>query len=140
MATTYDGTGHLQVWAVTARGALPVEGAVVTVAGADPRTRDLRITQTTYNVGKTEELPLPAPAASLSLVPGNMTPYATYDITVEKDGYYLHQALNVPVFDRVVSVQTAEMIPRSYTGGAAEVPKVVDITNENMPFLGGSGK
>ena len=59
---------------------------------------------------------------------------------MEKDGYYLHQALNVPVFDRVVSVQTAEMIPRSYTGGAAEVPKVVDITNENMPFLGGSGK
>ena len=140
MAVAYDGTGRLQVRAVTAGGALPVEGALVTVAGADPQNKDIRVTLLTDNVGKTEEISLPAPAAALSLSPGTRKPYAAYNITVERADFYVHQALNVPVFDRVVSIQTSELIPRSYTGEASEAPRMIDTVDESNPYLGGSGK
>ena len=122
----YTEYGSLVVRAVTAGGALPVEGANVTVSGAEQANRDVRFNSLTNQSGQSERLTLPAPSAALSRTPGNVAPYATYDITVQKDGYYLHKSFGVPVFADIVSVQTVELIPQSYSGGADGAPNTFD--------------
>ena len=136
----YTEEGALIVRAVTAGGALPVEGASVTVYGADAATKDVRFQSLTDLSGQSAKLTLPAPSASLSRVPGNATPYASYDITVQKDGYYLHKSFGVPVFADVVSVQTVELIPQSYSGGEFSTPNTFDGEAQTTgPNEGGNG-
>lgn len=141
MATTdqYSGTGKLILRAVTAGGALPLADVHITLSGADRQNRDILFQTTTNESGNTEVFTLPTPSASLSRVPGNLAPYATYDLVLEKEGYFYQERKGVPVFEGVTSLQTVEMIPEGYRQDKELVPNILQMTKETEPFENGIG-
>ena len=69
--------------------------------------------------GKTEALPLPAPARSYSLEPardGAPIPYALYNADVTMDGFYSQSYIRIPIFDGITSIQRASLIPLPENG------------------------
>ena len=106
-----ENVGYLIVNVSTARGARPLSGASVTVMYDEPENSSVFTVITTDMSGKTPKIELLAPARSLSELPGNEKPYATYTLQVEKDGYYTVTNTNVPIFEGVTSVQPVEMLP-----------------------------
>ena len=117
-----EGTGYLIVRVSTARGAIPLENAIVRVRAAAAPDESLRgegapgdgiliASLLTDRDGLAPRLALPAPARALSERPGNGKPYALYDIDVMLDGYMANYYQNVPIFDTVTSLQTVELIP-----------------------------
>ena len=106
------GTGYLVVRVSTASGAIPLEGARVTVRGGEPENSDFYYATNTSRSGLTEKIPLPAPNKQLSEAPSpDERPYALYSIDVFMDGYKDTFFVNVPVFDTITSVQGVSMIP-----------------------------
>ena len=103
-------TGYLVVKVSTARGAIPLEGAAVTIRGEAENTGVL-YSLTSNADGATERVSLPAPSRLSSESPGNAKPYATYSIDVFKEGYLPLSFQGVPVFSSILSVQPAVMIP-----------------------------
>ena len=71
---------------------------------------------TTDLSGLTERFALPAPPRELSMTPGNGRSYATYNLSVTKEGYYQQYYANVPVFEGITAVQNADMIPLPENG------------------------
>ena len=114
-STADIGKGILTVIARTGGGALPIDGAAVTVRPLSEAGSPIRTVYTDES-GRTPPLALNAPPAATSLSPGNARPYAVYEITVEKDGFYTHRNQNAPVFTGVTSMQYAELIPRAPYG------------------------
>lgn len=113
--TTTPATGYLTVTVRTADGALPIEGAAVTVREGDEGGAVIRTLYTDIS-GRTPIIALSTPAVGGSLAPGGVRPYAIYDILVEKDGYYIHENRGAPVFAGVTSVQGVDLIPVSPYG------------------------
>lgn len=115
MNNNSDGYGYMIVRVTTARGAIPLEGAVVTVSdylGEENAERGNAIaTYKTNASGLTDRFMLPAPPKALSMSPGNGKSYLTYNIAVAKDGYYQQNYINAPVFEGITSIQNADMIP-----------------------------
>ena len=115
-----SGMGYLIVRATTARGAIPLEGAQVTVHNRLPEFEEGRGDATggavTDRSGNTERIPLPAPPRAASESPGNGKPYATYDLEVFRDGYYQHRYYGIPIFDTITAVQQADLIPLPENG------------------------
>ena len=103
---TADGTLILQV--STANGSLPIQGAKVTIMQNDNTVID---TLTTNNSGKTVPIRLSAPALEYSQTPGNIVPYSTYNIRVEKPGYYTQEFFNIPIFAGIKSIQGVSLEP-----------------------------
>lgn len=117
----FEGSGGLRVSVRTADNALPIEGARVTVWSlSDPTPIRVMLTDRS---GSTEILSLPAPAAALSLSPGNGEPYAVYRMAVEADGYYRQENGSVPIFDGVLSLQNAPLIPLAPYEGSESIPQ-----------------
>jgi hypothetical protein len=113
-------TGGLTVSVFTAGGALPLEGATVTVT--DTEGNILR-TATTDRSGRTPRFVLPSVRAEEALTPNpSVRPYSIYGIRITKDGYYTHENSGVPVFAGITSVQPAELIPFSLYGQDGERP------------------
>ncbi len=118
---TLSGTGYLLVRTSTAMGAIPVEGATVTVREHLPngisadRGSVIRVLVTDRD-GRTERIALPAPPRSNSISPGDKIPFATYNIDVEAIGYYRLFFSNVPVYDTITSIQPALLIPIAQNG------------------------
>ena len=115
MNNNSDGYGYMIVRVTTARGAIPLEGAVVTVSdylGEENAERgNAIVTYKTNASGLTDRFMLPAPPKALSMSPGNGKSYLTYNIAVAKDGYYQQNYINAPVFEGITSIQNADMIP-----------------------------
>ncbi len=114
MNTTPQSTtsvGFLIVKVTTARGAIPLENASVSIRGGDRENSGILYSLRTNNDGQTEKISLPTPPPSASAVPGNTVPYSTYNIEVFKEGYTPLSFQNVPVFPAIVSIQPAVMIP-----------------------------
>lgn len=121
-----SGTGYLIVQVTTARGAIPLEGAQVTLRSyeigedADPATRgDVLATLTSGRDGNTARVPLPAPPRAASETPGNGRPYAMYQAEVTLSGYFTEAYTGIPIFDGITAIQPAVMIPlpEDGTGG-----------------------
>ncbi len=111
------GTGGIVVRVTTASGAIPLEDALVTVREYKSGSGgDIVATLRTNSSGLTEKISLPAPPRSMSLSPGNGKSYSSYLIQVDKDGYGMQQYINVPVFDGVVAVQNADLVPLPENG------------------------
>lgn len=115
-----DGYGYIIVRVTTARGAIPLEGATVTVNNYDPEFEngrgDVIAVYATDASGLTKRFQLSAPPRALSASPGNAKPYETYGISVTKEGYYRQYYVNAPVFEGITSVQNADMIPLADNG------------------------
>ena len=108
---TNGGTGYLIIKVSTARGAIPLEGASVNIRGATPENSDIIYSLVSNADGLTPKIALPTPLRYLSESPGNIIPYALYNIDVFNDGYADLSFTNVAVFDSITSIQPAVMIP-----------------------------
>lgn len=109
------GYGYMIVRVTTARGAIPLEGAIVAVHNYAPEFEsgrgDIISVYKTNSSGLTERFTLPAPPRELSLSPGRGKSYETYNLSVTKSGYYQQFFSGVPVFEGITAVQGADMIP-----------------------------
>lgn len=112
--------GSVQFRTYTARNALPVPGAKITVTkviGGKPHTF---YTLTTDISGQTEEVILPAPPVALSQKPDcGVQPYALYDADITAEGFRPVSVRGLPVFEGILSVQRTAMIPGA-NGGESE--------------------
>ena len=116
------GQGKLVFQITTAGGAIPLEGAEVTLRqsrGPTDAGGDVLSVLYSGRDGKTEVLPLPAPARGYSLEPardGAPVPYALYNADVRMDGFYKQSYIRIPVFDGITSIQRASLIPLPENG------------------------
>ena len=113
---TYTGTGYIIVKVATASGAIPVEGVTVIVRGNEDQNSAILLSFLTDRDGLTPRAALPAPSREESQSPNGKRPFSTYNIDVLKEGYYPQYYQNVPVFDGITAVQTANIIPISEGG------------------------
>ena len=115
-----QGMGYLIVRVSTARGAIPLEGAQVDIRTNPPDLTagrgDVIASLTSGRDGRTSPLPLPAPPRAQSMQPGNGQPFSTYNIEVYLEGYTNQTYQNVPIFDGVVAIQPAILIPLPENG------------------------
>ena len=108
----FSGSGTLYIRAFTAGGALPVEGVLVRIRGANEENRTVEYSLLTDEDGLTERVTLPTPAKNYSLSSGSAeTPYAIYDVEIFGGGYYQKRFFNVTLFADTDSFQPVAMIP-----------------------------
>ena len=113
----YTGIGYLVVRATTASEALPLEDATVTVYGSLPDFSSAIVRLKTGSDGLTPKIALAAPPRSLSASPESaLPPFASYNITVDKNGFSPIRMYRVPIFDSITSIQPADMIPLPKNG------------------------
>ena len=108
--------GTLRVFVRTASGSLPVVGARVLIEGV--MERELFTDQS----GLTEQIPLPTVSREASMRVGEETPFASYRVRVEKEGFYPHTTENVPIFAGVESLQPVNLIGLAEYGSDALNP------------------
>jgi hypothetical protein len=105
------GRGYLIVSVRAGEGAIPLEGALVTLRGGDATEGDAIASFITDRSGNTPRITLPAPPRINSESPGGGKPYASYSADISLDGYFSNLYTNLPIFDTITSVQTAYLIP-----------------------------
>ena len=116
-ASPYDtGKGYLTVRVSTALGAIPLENAEVTFRSSDKNDSGILYRVKTDINGMTPKITLSAPARTNSESPGSVRPYGLYNVEVYSEGYYKQFYENVPVFDGVSAIQTAELVPLEKNG------------------------
>ena len=108
-----ENIGYLVVRVTTARGAIPLENATVSVRGTTPQNSGIIYSLETDISGLTPRLPLPAPPLSNSLSPDQSTPYSLWSIDVFCKGFVSKKYENVPIYSGITSVQSAELVPLS---------------------------
>ena len=131
----YTSVGNLIVSVYTAGGAIPIEGALVTVRGATPNSSGVISVLYTDQSGNTPRISLPAPPAAMSESPGNTTPFASYNIEVDKENFYPRSFINVPVFASTTSIQPVNLIPKTEYEGNAVIPNEGSVTESQNPNL-----
>ena len=123
LSDTYTATGTLIVTVFTANGALPVQGALVTIKGSSKEDSGVISVVTT------------APPAAQSEKPGTEKPYATYNIEVDKENFFPQSYINVPIFAGTTSIQPVNLIPYTEYRGQALPPAETRITEFENPDL-----
>ena len=104
-----QGVGFITVNVRTAGGALPVEGATVTISRAD--NSDVVAVMIPDSAGTSEVLSLPAPPKENSFIPGSDNVSSFYIVDTYRDGYYEAIVYDVPIFDGVTSIQQVLLVP-----------------------------
>ena len=114
------GTGYLVMHVTTARGAIPLEGAQVSIRtylpGKEPDRGDLIATLVSGRDGNTPTIPLSAPPKSNSQKPGGQPPYSSYIAEISLEGFYEQSYTGIPIFDGITAIQPVEMIPLPENG------------------------
>ena len=111
----YETFGNIRIRTYTAAGALPIDGVLVKIYGADEYNRDVTYSLITDENGITKEISLPAPPRAYSAAPGaKEMPYSVYNVELSKSGFYPKRIDNVPIFNGIDAVLPIEMIPLSY--------------------------
>ncbi len=134
-----ESIGFLIVNVNTANGALPLEGARVTIYASSPTDganldSNIIYTLKTDKNGKTEKVALQTKSKELSLSSSNPIPYDSYNITVTRDGYYDSSYLGVPIFQGITSLQNASLIPLSEFASPTDyIPNSQRQYKENYP-------
>jgi hypothetical protein len=121
--------GTLSVFAFEGDQARPILGAKVTIK--DNVNRDVIASFQTNESGQTESIELAAPEKSLSLTPGNTTPYSKYQVTIEADGYATAEFKGVQIFADTESVQPVQLTPAQRINGRQPI-EVVDISEHSL--------
>lgn len=111
--TSNESVGYLVVRVTTARGAIPLENATVSVRGSTEQNSGIIYSLETDISGLTPRLPLPAPPKANSLSPDQETPYSLWNIDVFCKGFITKRYANVPIYAEITSVQSAELVPLS---------------------------
>ena len=104
-----SGNGYIKIRVTTVGGTVPAEGASVVIT--DKTGGDMLYDLRTNRGGVTPTVMLPAPRMTESLTPGATRPYGVYDIRITKNGYVPVELYDVPIFDRVTSVQSVDLLP-----------------------------
>lgn len=108
----YDSKGTLRVRAFTAGGALPVEGALVRLWGADEENLETIHSLITDRDGVGMFTELPTPNISYSMTPRPAErPYSEYRLEVIADGYAPLTIDTVQVFSGIESYQPLSLVP-----------------------------
>ena len=104
--------GYLQVRVFSARGAVPLVGANVSVIGHNPAGQEtlLYLNRTDIS-GIAPQVSLPTPDRALSLRPGDATPFLNYIVQVSAPGYATIRNEGVSVYGGITSLQGVQMIP-----------------------------
>lgn len=105
-----DGQGFLTVRVTTARGAIPLEGATVTITGSNKGDSGVKQVFVSGADGLTPKISLSAPPRANSEGPDRGIPFYTYNVEVVSDGYYTQYYYGVPVFEGINAMQTAELV------------------------------
>ena len=105
------GRGYLIVSVRAGEGAIPIEGALVTLRGGEAVEGDAIASFITDQSGNTPRITLPAPPRANSESPNGGLPYARYSADISLDGYYSNLYTNIPIFDTITSVQTVYLVP-----------------------------
>lgn len=106
--------GKLIVKVSTANGAIPLENVTVIVQGQEETNQDIFYSLLTNSDGLTKTIELPTKPRSIgNAPPKNEKPYLTYTIDVYKDGYYPQHYNGVPIFENILAIQNAKIIPSS---------------------------
>lgn len=133
------GAGSMIVQVFLAKQAIPLEGAKVLIESSSDNPDNIppeRYELYTDDSGRTPEVMLWAPSALISQSSGSTAvPYASYDISVSKEGYYNVYFKNATVFDGIVSIQNVEALPLGENGShnaMVEEDNVFDETNEDI--------
>lgn len=138
------GSGRIIFQVSTASGAVPLEGAQVTVrehrpGGAPDSKGDTLAVLYTGNDGKTDPLTLPAPARALSMEQapsGAPLPFALYDADVICADYYRQEYTRIPLFDGVTSIQRVDLVPLPSASAPGQIGQPRrDITEGVRPNL-----
>lgn len=109
-----DNVGYLKVQTLTARRTFPVPNAKVYVIKSFDKDKNYLITTAeTDESGLTPIFELPAKSKEVSETPGVDHPYTTYTIIIEHPDFITMKYENVPVFEGVISTQTADMVLKS---------------------------
>lgn len=103
--------GFLQVMTTTARTAMPVENAAVTIVCMRNGKYNLVGTYLTDNSGQTELIKLPSEDKAATSAPDMAAEPYYYNITAKKDGYYDYESRDVRIFSGITSLQSFELIP-----------------------------
>ena len=116
-----SGQGYLVVHVTTARGAIPLEGAQVSIRSEEPNSApprsDVIATLVSGSDGNTPILPLAAPPRSDSMHPGSAKkPYALYIAEIRLEGYSDQSYSGIPIFDGITAIQPANLIPLPENG------------------------
>ena len=135
MQNNYTQNGNLIVSVYTASGAIPIEGAMVTVKGSNAEDSGIKTVVYTDNSGNTAHISLPAPPVENSEVPVSASPFAKYNIEVDKEGFYSRTFIDVPVFANTTSIQPVNLIPQNEYQGEALIPNEGIITESQNPNL-----
>ncbi|MBQ7499624.1 MAG: hypothetical protein IJT91_01890 [Clostridia bacterium] len=110
-----ENTGFFKVNVTTADGALPIQGAKVTVSsiGENGESRVWGV-MTTDSAGVTRTMELPAPPLRESF-DGNagseQRAYSYYQVDVDAEGYIPERFVNVALFPGIVTIQNSKLIP-----------------------------
>lgn len=126
--------GSLSFRTYTARNALPVPNANIVVFKTIGDKRHTFYNLTTDRSGQTKEVTLPAPPSSLSQSPtSGVQPYSLFDAEITAEGFNPVSIRNLPVFEGVLSVQRAAMIPSAGMSAGEtiteEEPELTEVPN-----------
>lgn len=131
----YTQNGNLVVSVYTASGAIPIEGATVTVKGSTMEDSGVKTVVYTDRSGNTAHISLPAPPSVESTVPGNISPFAKYNIEVDKEGFNSRSFIDVPIFANTTSIQPVNLVPKNEYQGEAFIPNGGTVTESQNPNL-----
>ena len=106
-----ESIGYLVIKVSTARGAIPLENAAVSVRGKPESSSGILYSLRTDSSGLTPRVSLPTPPKNLSQSPGSLTPFSLWDIDVFCDGFISAHDTSVPVYPDVTSIQNADLTP-----------------------------
>ncbi len=129
------GNGYLIVHVTTARGAIPLAGAQVSIKDylpefTEPRG-DVIVAAVTDRSGNTQRFTLPSPLRMNSLTPGNTTPFSAYNLEVRLEGYRSQSYIALPVFDGITAIQPVDLIPLTENGTSDAYRPSEDLFFEN---------
>ena len=126
-----ENIGFLQIFVRTANGSLPVPDARITVTG----NGEEHILFTDQS-GKSERISLPAQPKESSLSSRLPSPFNTYRVTAEKEGFYRQITENVPIFAGIGSLQPITLIGLAEYDSDRVVPgESTDTVRENPQSL-----
>ena len=128
-----QGRGFITVNVRTAGGALPVEGALVTISSSDTGT--VVAVTVTDNAGLSEIIGLSTPPKENSLVVEGGDVSRFYTVDTDKDGFYHVVNANIPVFDGVTAIQQVLLVPIAVGDNALQPNDLTRFENSELPDL-----